>query len=41
MNIASGFPQFALHTDVESSNFLINDCIYVRVRVEPGGDNIA
>ncbi|KAF6023532.1 TRAF3 [Bugula neritina] len=34
MNIASGCPQFALHTDVESSNFLINDCIYVRVSVE-------
>ncbi|KAF6039384.1 TRAF3 [Bugula neritina] len=41
MNIASGCPQFALHADVESSNFLINDCIYVRVRVEPGGDVIA
>jgi len=34
MNIASGCPQFALHADVESSNFLINDCIYVRVSVE-------
>jgi len=38
MNIASGCPQFALHADVESSNFLVNDCIYVQVKVEPGGE---
>jgi len=41
MNIASGCPQFALHVNVESSNFLINDCIYVRGGVEPSGDVIA
>ncbi|XP_067939734.1 TNF receptor-associated factor 3-like [Watersipora subatra] len=36
MNIASGCPQFALHSEVESSNFLISDSIYIRVKVEPG-----
>ncbi|KAF6019058.1 hypothetical protein EB796_022659 [Bugula neritina] len=41
MNIASGCPQFALHADVESSNFLVNDCIYVRVKVERGWDVMA
>ncbi|XP_067939738.1 TNF receptor-associated factor 3-like [Watersipora subatra] len=40
MNIASGCPQFALHSEVESSNFLISDSIYIRVKVEPGGDII-
>ncbi|XP_067938708.1 TNF receptor-associated factor 3-like [Watersipora subatra] len=40
MNIASGCPQFALHSEVETSNFLISDSIYVRVKVEPGGDTI-
>jgi len=34
MNIASGCPQFALHADVESSNFLVNDCIYVGKLIE-------
>ncbi|XP_067938707.1 TNF receptor-associated factor 3-like [Watersipora subatra] len=41
MNIASGCPTFALQSDVESSNFLISDCIYIRVKVEPGGDLIS
>ena len=40
MNIASGCPQFALQSDVESSTFLINDTIYIRCRVEAGGDTI-
>ncbi|XP_067938629.1 TNF receptor-associated factor 5-like [Watersipora subatra] len=41
MNIASGCPQFVPHSDVESSNYLISDCIYIRVAVEAGGDRIA
>ena len=40
MNIASGCPQFALHSEVESSTFLVNDCIYIKAKVEPGGDSI-
>ncbi|XP_067939717.1 TNF receptor-associated factor 5-like [Watersipora subatra] len=41
MNIASGCPQFVPHSEVESSNYLISDCIYIRVAVEAGGDTIA
>ncbi|XP_067939728.1 TNF receptor-associated factor 3-like [Watersipora subatra] len=40
MNIASGCPTFALQCDVESSDFLISDCIYVRVKVESGDARI-
>ncbi|XP_067938701.1 TNF receptor-associated factor 3-like isoform X1 [Watersipora subatra] len=40
MNIASGCPQFALHSEVESRHFLVSDSIYLRVKVEPSGDII-
>ncbi|XP_067939736.1 TNF receptor-associated factor 3-like [Watersipora subatra] len=41
MSIPSGWLQFALHSEVESSNFLVSDSIYIRVKVEPSGDLIA
>lgn len=39
MNIASGCPQFLLQSEVETSTYLINDAIYIKIRVEPGGDS--